>query len=267
MFIDAMKNQHNVAAPNARIVSIVPSLTELLYDLDLADQVVGRTIFCIHPDASVKNVTSIGGTKRINYSKLIELAPDYVLLNIDENPKSIADELQKRKIKTIITHPTKTLDNIDLYHLIGSIFNRVEQAEVLKAAFNTAYMELKLHADTLPKQRVLYIIWSDPWMSISANTYIADILRLIDWQVIPHKDDVRYPTFNFSDLDLNQIDLVLFSTEPYSFTQKHITAFCEQHPAHSAKAHLIDGEMLSWYGSRAIKGLNYLKQYCETLNT
>jgi hypothetical protein len=124
-----------------------------------------------------------------------------------------------------------------------------------------------LHADTLPEQRVLYIIWSDPWMSISANTYIADILSLIDWQVIPHKEDVRYPTFNFSDLDLNQIDLVLFSTEPYSFTQKHITAFCEQHPAHSAKAHLIDGEMLSWYGSRAIKGLNYLKQYCETLNT
>ena len=267
MFIDAMKNKHNVAAPNARIVSIVPSLTELLYDLDLADQVVGRTIFCIHPDASVKNVTSIGGTKRINNSKLIVLAPDYVLLNIDENPKAIADELQRRKIKTIITHPIKTLDNTDLYHLIGSIFNRVEQATALKAAFNTAYMELKLHADTLPKQRVLYIIWYDPWMSISANTYIADTLGQIDWQVIPHKEDVRYPTFNFADLDLNQIDLVLFSTEPYSFTQKHITAFCEQHPTHSAKAHLIDGEMLSWYGSRAIKGLNYLKQYCETLNT
>lgn len=267
MFIDATQTQHNIARPDARIVSIVPSLTELLFDLDLGGQVVGRTNFCIHPKDSVQNVVSIGGTKRINYTKLIELAPDYVLLNIDENPKSIADELHKRKIKTIVTHPTKTSDNIDLYDLIGGIFNRNEQAIALKTAFNTVCMELKSYADSLPKHRVLYIIWSDPWMSITTDTYIADTLGQLNWQVISHKEDVRYPRFDFSDLNLDHIDLILFSTEPYTFTKEHITAFCDQYPAHATKAHLIDGEMLSWYGSRAIKGLNYLKHYCEALNT
>jgi len=263
MFIDAIGTRHAIAPPNARIISLVPSLTELLFDLSLGPQIVGRTSFCIHPQPDVKMIKSVGGTKRINYNKLQESAPDYVLLNIDENPKELAAEITNMGINVIVTHPVKVSDNRSLYRLIGGIFNRIEEAEGLVQRFNMALSSLQQTARSIRPSQVLYIIWRDPWMTITNTTYIADFLTQVNWQVTPQTDDSRYPTFTLSETELDQYDLVLFSSEPYAFDQTHIDAFRKQHPRHASKAYLIDGEMTSWYGSRAIKGLAYLASFSK----
>lgn len=265
MFNDAIGNRHEIAKPNARIVSLVPSLTELLFDLELGDQVVGRTSFCIHPKTEIGRIESVGGTKKINTAKLLKLKPDYVLLNIDENPKEMADELTDLDIPLIVTHPLRLSDNRDLYHLFGSIFNQSHQARSLTKNFDQALKSLRQNTFQRAKQRVLYIIWQDPWMAVAADTYIASVLEQMNWHVIHPAGRARYPVFNFSDLDLDQIDQVLFSSEPYSFDARHIAQFSLEFPRHAAKARLIDGEMISWYGSRAIKALNYLAGYSKAI--
>ncbi len=244
-----------------------PSLTELMFDLGLGQQIVGRTSYCCHPKPQIEQVQSVGGTKKINFSKLQHLKPDYVPLNIDENPKAFLSELENRNIKTIVTHPTRITDNLALYTLFGGIFAQDVRAAVLQEKFQAAFVHLCTARETLPRKRVLYIIWRDPWMTISSQTYIADVLQQINWQVVSVPENDRYPTFTFSIAELKQIDLVLFSSEPYPFGPSHISDFAKDFPDHGAKARLIDGELLSWYGSRAIPALDYLHDLINDIKT
>lgn len=267
MFIDAIGTAHAIAKPNARIISLVPSLTELLFDMGFGDQVVGRTLYCIHPKPEVEQIASVGGTKKINMAKLQNLKPDYVLLNIDENPKEMAEELAQSGIPAIVTHPTKLSDNRALYHLLGSIFGRPRETAALLNSFDEELGKLKHNPKRHPLQRTLYIIWKEPWMTVTADTYIADVLGHINWQVVHKKGATRYPEFSFSDMDLEQIDLVLFSSEPYAFGERHLSEFCQQFPDHAEKAHLIDGELISWYGSRAIKAMKYLSTFSKAVQS
>ncbi|WNK01584.1 helical backbone metal receptor [Thalassospiraceae bacterium LMO-JJ14] len=258
-------------APDARILSLVPSLTELLFDLGLEQNLAGRTQFCIHPAEGLKTVPSVGGTKKIKMDRVAELAPTHALLNVDENPKDMADALRDQGIDVIVTHPMHPDDNIQLFRLIGGIFNAGAKAETLVTAYNDAHAAL---AETGPftHRRVLYLIWKDPWMAISPDTYIANMLGLVNWQAATpgaepalSGDAARYPEVTLNVDMLNDVDLVLFSTEPYAFGKTDIDAFQAAFPEHAHKAHLIDGEMTSWYGSRAISGLGYLKNFAETI--
>lgn len=263
MFPDAIGTRHRTASSNARIVSLVPSLTELLFDMGLGPQVVGRTSYCIHPRPAVDAIPSVGGTKKINLSKLRALNADYVLLNIDENPKEMVHDLEQLGIETIVTHPKRVADNPALYRLIGDIFGQTERAETLHRQFNDACNELITSAGSYPTRQVLYIIWQEPWMTISSDTYISDMLAQVNMQTITVASDLRYPEFDFSEIDLETIDLVLFSSEPFAFNETHLAEFSQSFPKHTNKALMIDGEMLSWYGSRAIPALRYLNNFAQ----
>ena len=249
---------HQPAGANARILSLVPSLTELLFDMDLKAQLVGRTSFCVHPNPSVDDIPSVGGTKRINMEKVAALAPTHALVNIDETPKQMADTLASQGIARIVTHPIEVADNRRLFELIGGLFDRTKAAERLIAAFDGALAGMEGSQST---RRALYLIWQNPWMTISRDTYISKFLALAGWRTIAHNDVVRYPEVTIDDTLLDDLDDVLFSTEPYTFSEANLVAFAEAHPAHAAKARLIDAEMVSWYGSRAIAGLSYLKDF------
>jgi len=249
---------HQPAGADARILSLVPSLTELLFDMDLTEQLVGRTSFCIHPKPGVNDIPSVGGTKRINMEKVAALAPTHALVNIDETPKQMADNLSAQGIVVIVTHPIEVADNRRLFELIGSLFDRTKAAERLIAAFDAALARMEVGQS---KRRALYLIWQDPWMTISRDTYISKFLALAGWRTVAHNDLVRYPEVTIDDTLLDDLDDVLFSTEPYTFNEAALAAFADAHPAHAAKARLIDAEMVSWYGSRAIAGLSYLKDF------
>jgi len=258
VLVDAAGTEHAPAGDGARIVSLVPSITELLFDLGLGGALVGRTAFCVHPADRIKSVRSVGGTKQVNFDKLRRAAPTHVIVNIDETPRDLAEEIARMGITVVVTHPIEVRDNIALYHLIGGLFDRETEAEALAARFEDAYAGVQKAAETLPVRRVLYLIWKEPWMTVSADTYIARMLALIGWATIGHDPDIRYPSIEMSETLLEETDLVLFSSEPFPFSDRHVADFAEAFPHHVAKAHQIDAQMTSWYGSRVIAGLRYL---------
>ena len=251
--IDASGTQHAFIR-GARIVSLVPSITELLCELGLAAQLVGRTGFCIHPAEVVKGIAKVGGTKDVNIEKIRTLAPTHVVVNIDENDKPTADALAAFVPHIVVTHPMGPRDNLPLARLMGGIFGVKQRAEAWCAEFEQAYALLQ----ATPKRNatVLYCIWQDPWMTVSNDTYIARMLAEIGWQT-PVVGAARYPAFEWSEELLARIDGVLLSTEPYRFTQAHADALEQQI---GKPVQLVDGEMLSWYGSRALAGLGYLRE-------
>jgi ABC-type Fe3+-hydroxamate transport system substrate-binding protein len=260
--IDAIGNEHRpTSADAARIVSLVPSLTELLFDLGLGESVIGRTAFCVHPADRVKSVRSVGGTKSIHMNRLRALRPTHVLVNVDETPRALADELAAHGCAVVVTHPIEVRDNLALYALIGGLFGKRQQAEQLCRRFETAYDAAQRVAKSLPERRVLYLIWKDPWMTVAPDTYIARMLALVGLRTMPATSDRRYPGVELTQDLLEQLDLVLFSTEPFTFGDRHVADFRASHPAHARKAAIIDAQMVSWYGSRAILGLDYLTTF------
>ena len=259
-----MGRRHEVAPATARIVCLVPSVTELLFELGLGAQVVGRTGFCIAPREQVKKVTKVGGTKTIDLARIRRLAPTHVIVNIDENPRPMVEEIARFVPNVVVTHPLAPRDNLVLYRLVGGIFGRDEAALALCQRFQEAYDEVVAAARSWQRQTVLYLIWKSPWMTVSQDTYISRMLATVGWDTyVPHSS-ARYPTVDLTPEVLADIDFVLLSTEPYSFRERH----CAEvrgvlPPGGRTRVTLIDGAMTSWYGSRAVEGLGYLRSLRE----
>ena len=258
---DAIGVRHVPVNVPARIVSLVPSITELLFALGLQQQIVGRTHYCIHPQPTVATIPSVGGTKKINYTRLRALQPTHVIVNVDENPRELAERLLADRLPVIVTHPLAPEDNIPLYRLIGGIFNRVVEAEALAARFEQVLTELRQVA--WPRRQVLYLIWREPWMGVSRDTYISRMLALVGWETRPAESEARYPVLEMNRTLLDTADLILFSSEPYRFQPADLEAFARDYACPLDKLRLIDGEMTSWYGSRAIAGLSYLARFAQ----
>jgi ABC-type Fe3+-hydroxamate transport system substrate-binding protein len=259
LFIDAQGTRHGPAGLEARIVSLVPSITELLCELGLVDQLVGRTGFCIHPQTSVAQIPKVGGTKDVNIAKIRKLAPTHLIVNIDENEKPTVEALAQFVPHVVVTHPNAPEDNLALYRLLGGIFGRKERAEALCKALQH---ELDLtQPDQFVPRRALYLIWKDPWMAVAPDTYIARMLARAHCTTLPVSCTVRYPQVALETLEtlVTQADTLLLSTEPYRFETSHVAALAAQFP--HATVRLIDGEMVSWYGSRAVAGLRYLRGF------
>lgn len=259
-----------------RIVCLVPSITELLVELGLASYLVGRTGYCIHPAQVVKGIAKVGGTKTVNLEKIRKLAPTYVVVNVDENEKTAVDALRAWVPHVVVTHPQAAQDNIALIDQLVTEFSTdaidseaayalFQRATALKQQFSRRLQALQTTRAQQMPQRVLYLIWQDPWMTVARDTYISRMLDLIGWQTWPAHSGgdgistpgaARYPVLTGDEPWLAHIDRVLLSSEPYSFNASHVAQVQSWLP--HAQVQLVDGEMLSWYGSRAIAGLDYL---------
>ena len=242
----------------ARIVSLVPSITELVCELGLAQELVGRTGFCIHPKETLKQIPKVGGTKSVNLKKIRELAPTHVIVNVDENRKETAKALAEFVPNVIVTHPLAPLDNLALYRQIGGAFGREREAQALCERFASTYASVLKRK--FKERRVLYLIWKDPWMTVSRDTYVSRTLLLFGMRTVPQEAPRRYP--ELSTLEATGAELILLSTEPYRFREGHRD---ELRLALKKPVCLIDGEMTSWYGSRAIQGLRYLADFSASL--
>ena len=265
--VDAAGVAHEMAGAHAsgnhpRIVSLVPSITELLFALGLDRQIVGRTGFCVHPHDKVRQVRKVGGTKAVNVDAIRALRPTHLIVNIDENERDTVEQLRAFVPHIVVTHPQTPQDNLSLYALLGAIFDRASEAQRLSEA-----LEARLHeaaAQEFPQQNVLYLIWREPWMTVARDTYIAAMLRLVNWQTLPDVKGgtagaARYPTLDFDHAPwLAGVDRILLSSEPYRFTQAHCDALKRDPRLAGKRIELIDGELVSWYGVRAIDGIGYL---------
>ncbi len=260
--IDATGTRHKRAGQNARIVSLVPSITELICDLGLAAQLVGRTGFCVHPKALVKSVPKVGGTKSVDIDKVRAASPSHLIVNVDENEKATVEAIAQFVPTVIVTHPFYPLDNVQLYELLGGIFGREREAQQLAQRFRTAYDEVERAARVWPRENVLYLIWRRPWMTVSRDTYISRVLSLVGWETLPVSADRRYPEIELNQDRLRGVARVLLSSEPYCFRDTDVAELAKRM---AVPVELIDAEMTSWYGSRAIEGLRYLAALRDSL--
>ena len=256
--VDAAGHVHPPADSNARIVSLVPSITELLFDLGLGTQVVARTGFCIHPRDAVRSVPKVGGTKDVKLDALRALNPTHVIVNIDENDHSTFQQIRQFTPHIIVTHPNAPDDNIALYRLLGGIFDAQERAEQL--AIELQQQLGRCRAIQWSRESVLYLIWKKPWMTVASDTYIARTLSCVGWHVTTSEGGwagaARYPTVPDLETAARAVDRILLSSEPFMFRQPDVDELRARLPT---PVDLIDGEMTSWYGSRAIRGLQYLR--------
>lgn len=249
-----------------RIASLVPSLTELVCALGLAHRLVARTGFCIHPAAALRGVPKVGGTKDVNLARLRRLAPTHVLLNVDENRAETAEALREFVPELVVTHPCGPEDNLALIDQLAGCFagepGVAERAAALRAEL-VAELAATAAAGHAAPQRVLYLIWREPWMTVARDTYISRMLARVGWQTLPAVDGgpqgaARYPRIEPGAPWLAEVDRVLLSSEPYRFGPEHVAeaqALCPR-----ATVLGVDGELLSWYGPRAAAGLRYLRQ-------
>jgi ABC-type Fe3+-hydroxamate transport system substrate-binding protein len=255
--VDAAGTEHAPARGNPRVVCLVPSITELMCDLGLAPALVGRTGFCVHPRELVRRIPKLGGTKDVDLKKLRSLVPTHVIVNVDENRNEDARALASFVPSLIVTHPLAPMDNLALYRLIGGIFGREREAESLCARFEAELAALQSAARAFSPERVLYLIWKNPWMTVSRDTYVSRMLALVKLETIPEESDERYPEIVLETMA--SAGLVLLSSEPYRFREHHVEELRSHLPM--CKVALIDGEMTAWYGSRAIRALGYLARF------
>jgi ABC-type Fe3+-hydroxamate transport system substrate-binding protein len=255
--VDAVGTRHRPAEAGARIVSLVPSLTELVCELGLADRLVGRTGFCIHPRATLKAIPKVGGTKDVRIDAVRAVAPTHLIVNIDENRRETVEALAAFVPNVIVTHPCTPHDNLALYHLLGAVFQCQARAVQLAAALDAALARAQAVAAALPRERVLYLVWRAPWMTIARDTYISATLATVGWDTEPAESAERYPQVDWAAPWLRDVERVFLSTEPFRFRERHLA---EVERLAGRRAALIDGEMTSWYGSRAIGGLDHLAE-------
>jgi len=257
--------------PALRIASLVPSLTELVVALGLAPHLVARTGYCIHPADVLANIPKVGGTKDVNLAKLRRLAPTHVLLNVDENRRETVDALHAWGAdapQTVVTHPLTPHDNLALVAQMASVFGPIDGVRDRAAALmRDLREELVL---TRPEARsirnVLYLIWREPWMTVARDTYLSNMLGLVNWRSLPAMSGgvngaARYPALHGNEPWLAEVQLVLLSSEPYAFDESHLAEARRLCP--NASATLVDGELLSWYGARAVPGLRYLRALAQ----
>lgn len=246
-----------------RIASLVPSISELLIALGLGPRLVARTGFCIHPAEAMAAIPKVGGTKDVNLDKLRRIAPSHVIVNVDENRLDTVEALREFVPHVIVTHPQSPQDNLGLIEQMRSAFGQqpgvAARCDALRAELDDALATLA--RQSWPTQRVLYLIWRGPWMSVARDTYISRMLAEVGWCSEPAVDGgpsgaARYPVVQGNEAWLADIDRVLLSSEPYAFDSSHLAeaqALCPR-----ARVQLVDGELLSWYGPRAAAGLRYL---------
>lgn len=240
-----------------RIVSLVPSQTELLFSLGLGDRVVGVTKFCIHPKEFTADIPRVGGTKDIKHDLIKQLAPDLIIGNKEENSQGDIEELM-RHYPVWMSDIENLTDAIEMIAAIGGITDTKAQAHQIIENIDEGFSILK----PLPKpQPVLYLIWRGPYMAAGHGTFINHLLERAGFQNVLQVD--RYPELTHTQLDMLKPKYVFLSSEPYPFKEKHIKEIQAIYP--KAKVVLVDGEMFSWYGSRLIHSGAYLASLLDSL--
>lgn len=239
-----------------RIVSLVPSLTELV--LYLGADVVGRTTFCVHPTDRVKHIPKVGGTKTVHTDQVIALRPDLVIANKEENTRAAIDILVEAGLRVWVSDIPDYPAAIDSIRTIGALTDTIPHAEELVSSIHQRFQ----HIPSAGSLSVCYLIWRKPYMTVGRDTYIHSILTLGGYTNV-YADELRYPEVTLRDLADHSADVILLSSEPYPFAEKHVSELQEACP--KSKIVLVDGEVFSWYGSKMLDIPHYLHMLLKSI--
>jgi len=248
----------SLPAPPQRIISLVPSQTELLYELGLNDRVIGITKFCIRPEEWFNHKTRVGGTKEVNIDMFHQLAPDLIIANKEENVKVQVEELAKH-YPVWVTDVNNLEDAYEMIRQTGKITDKEETAAKLTLRIKESFSGLTTNNLRL---KTCYLIWKNPWMAAGGGTFINDMLKMAGFiNVFDHT--TRYPEVTLSQLQETNPELVLLSSEPFPFKQNHVDELQAMLPG--AKILLVDGQLFSWYGSRLVYAPAYFRELINLL--
>lgn len=254
-FQDQLQRKFQLRETPVRIISLVPSQTELVVDLGLKQKLVGITKFCVHPVELRKEIEVVGGTKEVKIEKIKKLQPNLILCNKEENTPEMVTALEK--IAPVHVSDIQNVEeSLALIQQYGKIFSVEEKAEKLITNIQTELRTFQQFIKNQPKRKVAYFIWRKPWMVAGGETFINELLQLNHFENI-FAETPRYPEVNLKTL--NKTDLVLLSSEPFPFKEKHkkeISAY-----VNPEKIKFVDGEFFSWYGSRLEKAFRYFKKW------
>ena len=243
-----------------RIISLVPSQTELLYELSAGDRVVGITKFCVHPPEWYKTKKRVGGTKNVDMDALFSLQPDLVIANKEENVREQVEAIAKHS-NVWVTDVNDLAEATQMISDIGQLTGTIEKAHQIASLIERSFQDL---LSRINKERLIssaYFIWKDPWMVAGADTFIDTMLQYCGLQnVYAHLS--RYPEVSLHELDALKPGLILLSSEPYPFSEKHKIALQQQFPHWDIRC--VDGEMFSWYGSRLLLSVSYFETLFAT---
>ena len=253
VFFDQIGRNLNVNETPKRIISLVPSITELLCDIDLIGQLVGRTKFCIHPKEALKAIPIVGGTKQVHLDRIEQLQPDLIIANKEENQKDQIEALAE-KYPVWISDVPHFEGALDMIAGLGKVLRKetacrqiIQQSKALQVSLST-----------IKQQKAIYLIWRDPYMTIGKDTYIHDLLRITGFENV-FGEQTRYPIVSIEEMKTARPDVILLSSEPFPFKEKHIAELAAHFP--NIPIQLVDGEAFSWYGTRFIKTVEYLRKF------
>lgn len=259
-FTDQMGRVIHLKNPPKRIISLVPSQTELLHTLGLESEVVGITKFCLYPDTWFRNKKRIGGTKQVNIDTIAQLQPDLIIGNKEENQKEQIEELaQKYPVWMSDIHDLNSA--LTMITAIGSLTGTWKKAERLASGIQKSFAALKQELKQQPL-RVAYFIWYKPYMVAASNTFIDNMLEKAGFENV-FKDQQRYPEVEASSLQVLKPEVLLLSSEPFPFKEKHISELQKICP--EAVIKLVDGALFSWYGSRLLHSVAYFRNLSREL--
>ena len=257
-FVDQTSYAIELPASPQRIVSLVPSQTELLFDLGLGDRLVGCTRYCLHPARARECLTVVGGTKRIDPARVLALSPDLVIGNKEENDRASIEPL-RAAVPTWLSDIATLPEALAMIDAIGALTGVEAVASALVRNIETAWTSLREAGGC----RVAYFIWRKPWMAAGNNTFIDDVLSRLGFSNV-FADEPRYPETTLAALRERAPDVVLLSSEPFPFAEAHIAEVESALPA--SQVALVDGEMFSWYGSRLLLAPEYLRDVVDSLS-
>lgn len=250
-----------------RIISLVPSITELLYDLGLDDEVIAITKFCVHPTEWFINKTRIGGTKNININLINTLKPDLIIANKEENVKEQVEALAAN-FDVLVTDVNNLSDAVGMINMIGKLTGKETQALHLSKKIEKKFESLLQKTGEKQKINAAYLIWKEPYMVAGGGTFINDMIRYCGLANF-FENVNRYPEINLAQLqkgdeNMRQCNLIILSSEPYPFKEKHLQQIQLNLPEITVV--LADGEMFSWYGSRLLKAADYFEAFQNKIN-
>lgn len=255
MLTDQMDRTVELKNTPKRIISLVPSQTELLYDLGLDSEVIGITKFCVHPEHWLRSKIRVGGTKQLNISKIKELAPDLIIANKEENVREQIEELAQ-SFPVWVSDVNTLEEALSMIRSVGALVNKKEKGTEISAAVQAAFENLH-QGSAIFKARTCYLIWKDPYMTVGGDTFINDMLRHAGFPNM-YASLARYPEITVDNLKEDCCEILLLSSEPYPFKEKHLVELKDLLPQTTIV--LVDGEMFSWYGSRLLQSTAYFRQ-------
>lgn len=240
-----------------RIVSLCPSLTELVFDLGRGGELVGATKYCVHPASGLESVERVRGTKDPDVARIVELAPDLVLMNEEENRREDYDALRAAGLEVLNTFPRDTAGTAEMVRTIARALSRATEGEAIAADIDARSARVRAEAAGRPVVRFAYVIWRKPWMTVNADTFADALLAQAGGRNVFGDRSERYPTFTPEELAGADPDLVLCCTEPFPFEESHLDELAAASGLARDRFVIADGEYLSWHGSRTPAGIDY----------